>query len=353
MSRKNIISISRRTDIPAYYSLWLKNRLKEGCCSVVNPFNLKSISQISLKPEDVSFLVFWTRDPSPLYQDNELWQLLEKNYNSFFLVTFNGYPPQLEPKLYPQREKLMQAFSRLSELTDPERVIWRYDPIVISSVTPVEFHRKNFIETANLFEGKTRRVIVSVLDMYRSVRQRLKKAEEQAGVKFKTPGELSKDIEFMKLIKFIAAAAKERGMSVQSCCEEIDLSLWGIPKGGCIDADLCNSIIEKSGLHKEGLFGNELQYNLWGGCEEINIKPIVYKKDSGQRKNCLCTVSRDIGAYKTCLSECLYCYAGSGYGGRTVVKTEVIKTGENKKENDSIMGGEYHDPFSPSLTPCF
>ena len=166
-----IISASRRTDIPAFYAEWMVRRLKEGYCTVANPFNRNQVTRISLKPEDVDAIVFWTRNPRPLmpYLD----ELDSRGYRYYFQFTILGYPREIDPKS-PAAETAVTTFRELTERLGPRRVIWRYDPIVFTGITPPAFHQENFGRLAEALSGYTRRVVVSIVDMYRKIEKRLK-----------------------------------------------------------------------------------------------------------------------------------------------------------------------------------
>lgn len=166
-----IISASRRTDISAFYAEWMVRRLREGYCTVPNPFDRKQVSRISLRPEDVETIVFWTRNPRPLmpYLD----ELDSRGYRYYLQFTILGYPRQIDPKT-PAATTSVEAFRELAGRLGPGRVIWRYDPIVLTSITPPAFHEENFRRSAESLRGYTCRVVVSIVDMYRKIEKRMK-----------------------------------------------------------------------------------------------------------------------------------------------------------------------------------
>src|SRR6056297_3462321 len=131
-----IISASRRTDIPAFYSDWFMNRIREGYYFKVNPFNKNQKKGISLDSKEVDMIVFWSKYPEPMIEYID--ELSSKGYNFYFQYTLNNYPEILEPRL-PDLEKRIEVFKKLSEKIGKKRVIWRYDPIIISNKTPMEF----------------------------------------------------------------------------------------------------------------------------------------------------------------------------------------------------------------------
>jgi hypothetical protein len=290
-----IISASRRTDVPAFYAEWMVRRIREGYCTVANPFNRNQVTRVSLKPEDVDAIVFWTRNPRPLmpYLD----ELDSRGYRYYFQFTILGYPREIDAKA-PPAATAIEAFRELAERLGPNRVVWRYDPIVFTGITPPAFHEENFRRLAEEIRGSARRVVVSIVDMYRKIESRLKKLEgTPAAVRPCDAGD------FEPLMRRLAGLAGENGMEIVSCAEEIDLRPFGILPGKCVD----DRVIAKA-------FGTE----------------VPTTKDPTQRKACGCVVSRDIGMYESCLFGCRYCYA----------------TGSLDRAKANF---DSHDPNSPSL----
>lgn len=272
-----IISASRRTDIPAFYSEWFMNRIRAGYCTAVNPFNRKQISYVSLKPEDVDVIVFWTKNPEPLMPF--LKELDKRGYKYYFQYTLNGYPSMIEPNL-PNLDKSLQTFKKLSEQIGAARVIWRYDPILISNTTGINYHKTQIDAIARELEGSTDRLVISVVDEYRKAAYNFRRLES-SGVKIlRTTSE--NDVH--ELMNFIVAISRLRKMEVFSCAEVLNLKDFGIRPGKCID----DAYIRK-------VFG---------------IK-VTAEKDKSQRSECGCVRSKDIGAYDTCFHGCQYCYAGT------------------------------------------
>jgi hypothetical protein len=290
-----IISASRRTDIPAFYSDWFLKRIEAGHCDVPNPFNPTQITRVSLKPEDVDVIVFWTRNASPLL--HRLIELDRRGYRYYFLYTMLGNPSSIDPRC-PSLKEALGTFKALSDRLGPERVLWRYDPIVFSNVTSPEFHRKTYETIAEQLQGYTRRSIMSVITIYRKVRPRLTALRERGIELTAVEGEA-----FVDLMKFMSSVARDNGMALSSCAQERDLTACGVLPGKCIDDGLISEV-----------FGVEVNHT----------------KDPSQRKACGCVVSKDIGMYDTCLYACVYCYATNRF--------------EKAKENY-----RKHDPEAPSL----
>lgn len=292
-----IISASRRTDIPAFYPLWFMNRLREGYCRVPNPFNPKQVTQISLRPEDVDVIVFWTRNPSPLFP--YLAEIERRGYRYYFLYTVMNNPRPIDP-FSPSINTAVDTFRRLSERIGGQRVFWRYDPILLSTATGIDFHREQYGRIAGALKGCTVRSVISIATFYRKLRGRLAGLGER-GIQVREPEEE----ELKDLMPFLARTAEENGMSIFSCAQERDLGSYGIPAGRCVD-----------GEHIRKVFGME----------------VSLKKDPSQRKACGCVESRDIGIYDTCLFGCVYCYATTSL--------------EKARANHAT-----HDPDCPSLIP--
>ncbi|MBI4295020.1 MAG: DUF1848 domain-containing protein [Chloroflexi bacterium] len=292
-----IISASRRTDIPAFYSQWFMNRIRAGFCAVPNPFNTNQVSRVSLKPEDVDAIVFWSKNPAPIL--THLDELDQCGFRYYFQFTLNNYPSALEPNI-PSVDERLATFLRLAERVGPIRVIWRYDPIIISNMTPVDFHRDTFMRIASSLSGATGRVMVSLCDFYRKTDRRLA-ALEQQGYSFNKDAASSTEV--ASLLEDIAAIAGRHNMEVFTCAEELDFGNLGIRPGMCIDAGLLQKIWSIS---------------------------VCTTKDPTQRKHCRCVVSKDIGVNDTCMHGCRYCYS---------------------TRNNALAERRYseHDPNSPAI----
>lgn len=244
---------------------------------MINPFNRKQISQVSLLPSDVDVIVFWTKNPKPLI--NNLNELDERGFKYYFHYTVNGYPAQLEPNL-PQLDTTIDTFTKLAKRLAPDRLIWRYDPILVSSITGYDYHIKQFEKIANSLRGTTRRVIISVVDEYRKALTNFKNLKRQ---NILVSNEFD-PLEFSALMHALAEIAGQNEMGIYSCAETFDLQSYGILLGKCIDDQYIQRVF---GLDVPGA------------------------KDKSQRLECGCIQSKDIGVYDTCLHGCAYCYAGT------------------------------------------
>ncbi|MDA8226733.1 MAG: DUF1848 domain-containing protein [Desulfitobacterium hafniense] len=294
-----IISASRRTDIPAFYSRWFMNRIREGYCTVVNPYNRNQVSRVSLHPEDVDVIVFVTKNPKPMipYLD----ELDSKGYRYYFQFTLTGYSPELEAYV-PDLDSSIKTFVDLASRIGPGKVIWRYDPIIISNLTGYEYHKTMFQKIAEYLKGSTNRVIISIVTAYR-------KAALQFEQLAKQDIHISKDLNpvyFEDMIRTIYLTSSQNDMEIFSCAEKHDLRPFGILPGKCID----NEYIER-------LFGIS----------------VTQKRDKSQRLQCGCVDSKDIGFYDTCLHGCAYCYAGTYQGG--------LKNIEEHNPNSASLLGNF------------
>lgn len=284
-----IISASRRTDIPAHYAEWFFNRIKEGYVLVRNPINIHQISKISLSPSVVDGIVFWTKNPIPML--DRLGHL--KEYMYYFQFTLNAYGKDIERGIPSKNSHIIPAFQKLSDLIGPERVIWRYDPILLTETYTPSYHIYYFEELAKRLSPYTRRCTISFLDFYRHTEKNI------AGLSIrKATAELQE-----LLAKSLAEIAHSYGLQMDTCAEEIELQQYGIQHARCID---------------DRLFGKLLHGSLKAG------------KDKNQRHTCGCIESLDIGAYHTCPSGCCYCYA-------------------NFSQKTAKANADRHDPHAPLL----
>ncbi len=263
-----ILSVSRRTDIPNYYSEWFLNRVKEGFLYVRNPMNAHQISKIAISPEVVDCIVFWTKNPEPMLR--RLDELAEYPY--YFQFTLTGYGKDIEPGIPHKKDKMIEVFQRLSEKIGSKKVIWRYDPILFTKTYSPEYHVNAFGQIAAALKGYTEKSVISFVDSYAKNRKKMEKLKAYEPEKK----------EFAEFIRKIAGIAKTSNMAAASCAETMDLSTYGIEHNCCVDRELIEDLIG---------------YKIKG------------KKDKNQRLACGCMESVEIGAYNTCKNGCLYCYA--------------------------------------------
>lgn len=283
-----ILSVSRRTDIPAFYSDWFFNRLKEGFVCVRNPMNIHQVSRIVLSPKVIDCIVFWSKNPKPML--SRLNELMD--YMFYFQFTINPYDKGLEVDV-PRKDGVINTFKELSKTIGTKRVIWRYDPVILTDKMDVKYHIYYFEQLAKRLEGFTETCVISFVDLYKRTLSNLK------GTQVRVPSMT----EMIELSAKMYCIANEHGISIQTCAEEIALDTVGIKHGKCID----NALIE----------------------DLLGVK-LVVSKDPNQRKECGCVQSIDIGEYNTCIHGCKYCYA-------------------NFRDSMVARNHSAHDPNSPLL----
>jgi DNA repair photolyase len=264
-----IISCSRRTDIPAFYSDWFFNRISEGYVLVRNPMYPRQVRRVSLAPPDVDCIVFWTKDPAPMTDHLQLLQ----DYNYYFQFTLTPYDKDIEPNL-PPKLQIIDTFLELSDKIGKKRTIWRYDPILLSASINIDYHIDCFNDLAQRLSGHTEKCIISFIDMYRHLQNKT------AHLSVRPPVET----EMRMLEEKIVTIASVYNIKVETCAEKIDLDDFDIEHGKCIDDRLIS---------------------------ELTGKKLNSAKDKHQRELCVCVTSIDIGEYNTCKHSCRYCYANS------------------------------------------
>ena len=254
-----IISASRRTDIPTYYSDWFMQRIKEGYVLARNPMNAHQVSRISLNSEVVDGIAFWTKNPLPMLDKLPLL----KDYMYYFQFTLNGYEQDVEAGVPPKDKFIVPGFQRLSDMLGSERVIWRYDPILLNNKYTFNYHVQRFAELAKQLAPYTKQCTISFLDMYAKTERNMQGLAVQ-------PWSLEK---MDAMAKALAEIAHSYGLELATCAEGIELDKYGIKHAHCIDGGLFEKLL---------------------GC------PMKVGKDKNQRQECGCVASVDIGAYNTC-----------------------------------------------------
>ncbi|MDV7339825.1 DUF1848 domain-containing protein [Terasakiella sp. A23] len=262
-----IISASYKTDIPAFYTPWFVNRLAAGFCKMVNPYN-QQVYDISLKKEDVQAFVFWSRNYQP-FLDADVLENLEKPFVCHLSVL--DYPRILDQSTI-SKEKAVAQLREISKRFGKKSAVWRYDPIVISADTPIDWHLNTFGEIVADLDGVVDEVMVSFVQFYRKTQRNLQAKE----VRTLDPGPAEKQEILLKL----HALAAQHGIQLTLCAQP-DLLCGSIKPSACIDV-----------TRLEEIAGHSL---------------VVPKKP--HRKECGCASSKDIGEYNTCPHGCLYCYA--------------------------------------------
>lgn len=286
-----IISVSRRTDIPAFYSDWLLNRLQEGFTLVRNPFNPHQVSRVSLDARVVDCLVFWTKNPAPLLP--RLDEIDRLGHRYLFQFTLTACDRNLE-KYLPDKSRRLAVFRRLAERIGPERVLWRFDPILFTRTQGPDAVLAEFADLANQLHPFTRQCTISFLSLYQKCMRNLR------GVDLLTLDEREK----IHFVRQLAGIAGQYALNLKACCDPFLQDQCGIKAARCIDDQLVAAILGQ---------------------------PVRISKDKGQRPGCGCAASIDIGAYNTCPHGCRYCYA-------------------NVSERVVAVNRAAHDPKSPLLT---
>lgn len=306
-----IISASRSTDVPAFYSEWLINRLKRGYVKWINPFNRV--------PQYVSFantrvVVFWSKNPLPLLQ--YLPEIDAKGINYYFQFTVNDYKREhLEPHVPPLAQRL-DTFKRLVDLVGKKRVIWRFDPLILTDTLTVDVLIDRIASLAGHLRNCTEKLVISFADIgvYTKVQRNL--ARENVKYREFTP-DLMRDVAVR-----LQTLARETGLTIATCAEGIDLTPYGIDHNRCIDDRLMIDLFNKDQKLMEFL-GYEPDF--------FSTPSRPYLKDKGQRKECGCIVSKDIGMYDTCPHLCAYCYAN------TSCKTVGSNVRRHQNDSDSLV----------------
>ena len=283
-----IIQTGMRTDIPAFYSKWLLNRIREGFVYVRNPYNPNQVTRYNLSLEVVDLIAFCTKNPAPMlpYLD-EL-----KNYGQYWFVTITPYGRDIEPNV-PDKEAVMRSFQQLSQTVGVDSVGWRYDPIIVDSKHTVEWHISEFEKMAATLSGYTRTCVISFIDIYKKVQRNFPEAKAVQKKDRITIG------------KALIEIAAQYGMTIKPCAEGNDLAVHGADCSGCMTV-----ATYETALH------SRLE---------------VPKRKTNQRDGaCACLLGVDIGAYDTCGHLCKYCYAN----------TDAALVNQNRRK---------HDPDSPFL----
>jgi len=275
------ISASRRTDIPAFYGDWFYQMAEQKYVDVPNPFSGKS-TRISLDPDAVSAIVFWSKNYQPFL--NTLQQIEScYQYRFLFHFTINGFQGNAK-KLFesktPEFKTAVKTAQYLANRYGKEKVIWRFDPIIFTNLTPASERLDTFAQIAQMLKQAVSRCYISFIDLYKKVKRNFKKLMLQENLHFLKPT-FTEQVQFTRELTNLAA---RHGIEVMTCCEDEIAIAAGIARGHCIDAKLLQK------LYPDQQFTAELRPT---------------------RKGCGCYVSSDIGTYNTCRHRCIYCYANN------------------------------------------
>ena len=263
-----ILQTGMRTDIPAFYSRWFLNRLREGFVLVRNPYDPQSVTRYRLDPSVVDLIGFCSKNPAPMLPHLETL----RDYGQYWFVTITPYGRDLEPHV-PDKELVMEDFKRLSDAVGPDSVGWRYDPILVNEQYPVERHIRDFEHMAKTLSGYTESCVISFLDLYEKVKRNFPEARE-----------VRKEDRIL-LGKAFAEIGRAYGLTIRACAEGTELAPYGVNCAGCMTAE----IYEKA-------LGSRLS---------------VPRRKNQRGGQCACLLGNDIGAYDSCGHLCRYCYANS------------------------------------------
>jgi hypothetical protein len=269
-----IISASYKTDIPAFYGDWFMNRLDAGYCEMVNPYG-GQVCRVSLERDDVDGFVFWTKNLGPFL--DKLDEVHRRGYPFVVQYSINGYPRALEYSVV-EAERSVEHLRQIADRYGPRVAVWRYDPIVFTSITPADVHRQTFERLARSLAGSTDEVVISFAHVYQKTRRNMDRAATAHGFSWENPDESTKRALAADLVQIASA----HGLQL-SVCSQRQYVVEGARPARCVDAARLSDVA-----------GRDIAAPL-----------------KGNRADCACHLSRDIGAYDTCPHGCVYCYAVS------------------------------------------
>ena len=282
-----IINTGNRTDIPAFYSDWFFERVKEGYALVRSPYAPLRVTRYRLDPAVVDGLVFCTKNPAPML--DRLDEL--KRFRLFFMVTVTPYGKEIEPNV-PAKEEVLASVRRLSEKIGESCVYWRYDPIFISEAYSVDYHLQAFERMAKLLRGSVSHCVISFIDLYEKTKRNFPEVRTVSAPERERIGE------------GFSRIGQQYGIRLHTCLEGEDMARFGMDTSGCMT--------------------REKLEEAWGISLEVPLTA------QNAREGCRCLLGGDLGVYNTCAHFCKYCYAN--YDRAAVI--------ENRK---------HHDPHSPFL----
>lgn len=262
-----ILQTGMRTDIPAFYSKWFINRIKDGFVYVRNPYNPTSVTKYSINPDVVDLIAFCTKNPVPMADKLDIL----KPYGQYWFVTITPYGKEIEPNV-PDKRTVISEFKNLSKTIGADNIAWRYDPIFISEKYSLDFHINAFEAMAKELSGYTDTCIISFIDIYKKVLFNFPEGQAVTAAQRKAVAENFSSI------------GNTYAINIKACAEGKELEQFGIDYSGC----LTNGVYEKA-------LGKKLNLPL----------------RKGQRSECACFFGNDIGAYDTCGHLCKYCYANT------------------------------------------
>lgn len=285
-----ILQTGMRTDIPAFYSHWFINRIKEGYVLVRNPYNPSAVTKYRINPDVVDLIAFCTKNPAPMLKHMDIL----KPFGQYWFVTITPYGKEIEPNV-PDKKQVVDSFKTLSKTVGIDSIGWRYDPIFITEKYSLDFHFKAFEKMAGALSGYTNTCIISFIDLYKKVIRNFPQARMVAKE------------ERLKIGKAFVDIGKRYNITIKACAEGDELAQYGVDCSGCFTQE----VYEKA-LHTR-----------------LNMP-----KRKGQRNECACFFGNDIGAYDTCKHLCKYCYANTN-------KDAVVRNSKLHNQNSPFLLGVY------------
>lgn len=262
-----ILQTGMRTDIPAFYSRWFANRLKEGFVLVRNPYNPENITRYKISPDVVDLIGFCTKNPAPMFEYMDLL----KAYGQYWFVTITSYGRDVEPNV-PPKEKVMEAFRKLSDIVGINSISWRYDPIFIDGKYTLERHIADFEKVAKYLAGYTKVCVISFIDLYKKVLRNFPQVNEVDHA------------DRLSIGKAFVEIGRKYGITIKPCAEGRELERYGADCSGCMTIPTYETA--------------------------LGMKLNAPKKKA-LRSECSCLLGSDIGEYDTCGHLCRYCYANN------------------------------------------
>ena len=260
-----ILNTGSRTDIPAFYSEWFMNRIREGLVMARNPYNPKLVISYTLDPKLIDVIVFCTKNPKPMLKHlDEL-----KDYRMYWNVTITPYGKEIEENV-PHKKDVMDSLIRLSKKIGIDHVVWRYDPIFLSQRYTLDYHLLIFEKMVKYLKGYCKYVIISFIDLYEKTKKNFPEAKE-----------VSYQDQCLLTEKFVKIA-DTYGMKIRTCHEAEQLKVYGADTSGCLSKKV---------------------------LEEAIGEKLIVSDNNLSREGCTCLLGNDIGTYNSCMHFCRYCYA--------------------------------------------
>lgn len=319
-----IVSASRSTDIPAFYSDWFFHRLKVGYSAWKNPFN-GVVSYVSYSK--TRFIVFWSKNPRPIIA--HLDYLKEHNIGCYFQYTLNDYVKEGLEKGVPNLQSRIDTFKMLVDKLGFGHVIWRFDPLILTDQIHIEDLLEKINNIGNQLKGYTEKLVFSFADI--TIYPRVKANLIKNNIHYV---EWEAQTSMHTFVRELAKLNTQWGYELATCGEKEIFTQFGIKRNSCVDGTLIERLAPHDDILRYYLHTGDLPIpDLFGAVPPIPTNLPI--KDKGQRKFCGCMDSKDIGEYNTCPHQCEYCYANTS-------KESALKNYQNVKQSgfltESITG---------------